>query len=119
MAKLAKVQEKLAAKEQKEEVVEVVPTAPIKQVNEVHLEHALTKEGSQRFYLWCIEIRAQQERNKNLTQEEKQALRRAKKAAKAAKVAEAQKKGVSGSAVSPKNPIPIPEVKMCVLFVSE
>ncbi|KNB45580.1 glucosidase 2 subunit beta-like protein [Blastocystis sp. subtype 4] len=109
MAKLAKVQEKLAAKEQKEEVVEVVPTAPIKQVNEVHLEHALTKE----------EIRAQQEANKNLTQEEKQALRRAKKAAKAAKVAEAQKKEVSGSSVSPKNPVPIPEVKMCVLFVSE
>ncbi|KAK8805950.1 hypothetical protein WA171_007036, partial [Blastocystis sp. BT1] len=99
MAKLAKVQEKLAAKEQKEEVVEVVPTAPIKQVNEVHLEHALTKE----------EIRAQQEANKNLTQEEKQALRRAKKAAKAAKVAEAQKKEVSGSSVSPKNPVPIPE----------
>ena len=37
-----------------------------------------------------VEIRAQQEANKNLTQEEKQALRRAKKAEKAAKV---QKKG--------------------------
>ena len=46
------------------------------------------------------EIRAQQEANKNLTQEEKQALRRAKKAEKAAK---AQKKGEGLGAVTAGN----------------
>ena len=47
-----------------------------------------------------VEIRAQQEANKNLTQEEKQALRRAKKAEKAAK---AQKKGEGLGAVTAGN----------------
>ena len=45
-----------------------------------------------------LEIRAQQEANKNLSQEEKQALRKAKKAEKAARVAAALEKKEEGTA---------------------
>ncbi|KAK8791402.1 hypothetical protein WA588_001410, partial [Blastocystis sp. NMH] len=77
--KAAKVQAKLATKEA--EPVAEPASEPA---------HVPTKE----------EIRAQQEANKNLTQEEKQALRRAKKAEKAAK---AQKKGEGLGAVTAGN----------------
>ena len=45
MAKLAKVQEKLAAKVQEEETVEVVLQTPPKPIDEVHQDPVLTKEG--------------------------------------------------------------------------
>ena len=45
-----------------------------------------------------LEIRAQQEACKNLSQEEKQALRKAKKAEKAARVAAALEKKEQGTA---------------------
>ena len=44
-----------------------------------------------------LEIRAQQEANKNLSQEEKQALRKAKKAEKAASAAAALEKKEEGT----------------------
>ena len=44
-----------------------------------------------------LEIRAQQEANKNLSPEEKQALRKAKKAEKAARVAAALEKKEEGT----------------------
>ena len=51
-----------------------------------------------------IEIRAQQEANKGLSQEEKQALRRAKKAAK--KAQKTQNEAAPEVAAEPANPVP-------------
>lgn len=49
MAKMAKVQEKLAAKVQEEEAVEVVLQTPTKPIDEVHQDPVLTKEGVKEF----------------------------------------------------------------------